>query len=233
MTRLINVMHRLVHSEAQITELLAPLLKQSGHVQIVDFGSGSGGPMPGVLKKLKSNFPDTQLILTDLYPEKEIKFDDESIQYIQKPVDATHPPESLTGIRTLICSFHHMPPDTAKAILQSAQEDQQPICIYEMSDNSFPKWLWWIAFPVNVITCIVITPLVRPLTWYQLVFTYLIPIIPICFAWDGAVSNARTYTIEDMEMLLQDIRNPDYHWEMNVIPGKAKKLYIKGMPHKH
>ena len=233
MTRLINVMHRLIHSEDQITELVAPMIKQSGYTQIIDFGSGSGGPMPGVLEKLQSNFPDSRLMLTDLYPEQKTGIEDSAVEYYPESVDAANPPDSLKGIRTLICSFHHMPPDTAKAILKNAQDNEQPLCIYEMSDNSFPKLLWWIAFPINIITCLVITPMARPMTWYQLVFTYLVPIIPICFAWDGAVSNARTYTIADMETLLKDIKSPGYHWDMNVIPGKAKKIYVKGMPHAH
>jgi hypothetical protein len=75
-----------------------------------------------------------------------------------------------------------------------------------------------------------ITPVVRPLTWQQLVFTYIIPIIPLCFAWDGAVSNARTYTLNDIDELLKDIEADDYKWEKGKIKGKTTKLYLLGLP---
>ena len=106
-------------------------------------------------------------------------------------------------------------------------KSKQPICIFEISDNSYPIALWWTAFPINIISCLFITPFVRPMSWQQIVFTYLIPIIPICFAWDGAVSNARTYTLEDMDILLKGLETKDYKWEKGVLKGKSKKLYLE------
>lgn len=75
-----------------------------------------------------------------------------------------------------------------------------------------------------------ITPFVRPLNWKQILFTYLIPVIPIFFAWDGAVSNARTYTLDDLDILLEGLETEDYKWEKGRITGKAKKLYLLGTP---
>ena len=43
------------------------------------------------------------------------------------------------------------------------------------------------------------TPWVRPLSWQQLLFTYLIPIIPLCYAWDGQASIMRIYTFDDIQ----------------------------------
>ncbi len=51
------------------------------------------------------------------------------------------------------------------------------------------------------------------MTVRQLVFTYIVPIIPLCFAWDGAVSYARTYTLDDLDELLSGLRSEDYRWE--------------------
>ena len=56
------------------------------------------------------------------------------------------------------------------------------------------------------------------------------PVIPLCFAWDGAVSNARTYTLDDMDQLLAGLETEDYQWEKGRITGKAKKLYLLGLP---
>lgn len=76
-----------------------------------------------------------------------------------------------------------------------------------------------------------ITPLVRPLTWQQIVFTYLIPLIPLFVAWDGAVSNARTYGMKDLDDLTKGLDSESYIWEKGLIKGKGgNKIYLLGYP---
>ncbi|MGB1018089.1 MAG: hypothetical protein ACPGVH_03390 [Chitinophagales bacterium] len=235
LTRLINVMHRIIGTEKELTKLLKPLVEENESKLIVDLCSGSGGPMPDVVDNLiyKEDIEGLKLTLTDLYPDmssakKYQKLD--YVSYYTKPVNATNVKESLRGLRTMICSFHHMKPFDAKAILQSAQDDNTPIFIYEISDNSAPIFLWWIAIPINFIMCLFITPFVKPLSWQQLVFTYLIPIIPLAFAWDGAVSNARTYTLSDLDELLEGLGSNKYKWEKGTVGDKIKKVYLIGKP---
>ncbi len=131
-----------------------------------------------------------------------------------------------------ICSFHHMNSETAKKILQDAQSSQQPICIYEISDNSLPNILWWIALPLNFLMTFFITPFVKPLSWKQIVFTYFIPVLPFYFAWDGAVSNVRTYTLKDLDELTKDLKSENYIWKKGVLKGRGKKIYLLGLPKK-
>ena len=235
LTRLIVVMHKVLKSDEQLTELLAPLIRETKSDKIIDLCSGSGGPMPDVVKSLnKDGFENLSLTLTDLYPNKKVAESinvlENNITYKTEPVDAANPSNSLVGLRTMISSFHHMKPEIAKQILISAFQSRQPICIFEISDNSYPKFLWWATIPINILTCLIVTPMVRPMTWQQLIFTYLIPIIPLFFAWDGAVSNARTYTIKDLDILLEDLRSSDYHWESGTIKGRGNKLYLLGKP---
>jgi hypothetical protein len=176
-----------------------------------------------------------QLTLTDLYPNQTLAAAinrpvDSALRYETRPVNAADVAPELRGVRTLICGFHHMRPEVARRILQDAQEKHQPICVYEISDNSFPISLWWVALPMNFLMALFITPFARPVTVKQLFFTYALPIIPFCFAWDGAVSNARTYTLSDMATLLKGLQSEAYTWETGLIPGKAKKLYLLGLP---
>jgi len=146
------------------------------------------------------------------------------------PVDATAVASGHEGLRTMVGSLHHMNPESARKILKNAMDSRQPICTFEISDNSFPKLLWWIAFPINIITSLFISLTTRPMTIQQILFTFIIPIIPITFAWDGAVSNARTYTLKDMEKLLEGLDHKDYTWETGVVKGKSKKVYLLGLP---
>ncbi len=237
MTRLIVVMHRLLGSRDELAALIDIALKHAEKPAIVDLCSGSGGPMLEVFSAIQDNprRQDLSLTLSDLYPNldlaKEINsHHDSRIRYITSPVDATKVGPAVKGVRAMVGSLHHMRPEVAQRILRDAEESRQPICIFEISDNSFPIALWWVALPLNFLMAFFITPLVRPLSWQQLVFTYLLPIIPLCFAWDGAVSNARTYTLEDMDELLSGLGSENYRWEKGRISGRSKKLYLLGLP---
>ena len=238
MTRYINTVHKVLNSSAQIAEILAGYLVTTKERHLVDLCSGSGGPMPEVLTLLASDYgiANLRLTLTDLYPNLEVASsindgDDPSRKYLTHSVDARSLSAEIPGIRTMICSFHHMPPDSALKILSTAVEWKQPLFIYEISDNSFPKWLWWIAFPINIITVLILTPMVRPFSLQQLVFTYFIPVLPLLIAWDGAVSNARTYTLDDLDQIISSLPPNDYQWERNSLKGRGgNKLYLLGHP---
>lgn len=238
MTRYIEMMHRLLDSKTDLKSLLIKGLEHSEEKHIYDLCSGAGGPMPEVLKEIhqEENYKDTKLTLSDLYPNtkviKEIQAkNDGYLEYLEAPVDATNVDTTKVGLRTMICSMHHMPPTVAKNILADAKKDRQPICIFEISDNSVPPMpLWWIAILPTFITVFFLTPLIRPMSWQQIVFTYIIPLLPIFIAWDGAVSNIRTYTLNDWDEILEDLQSDDYVWEKGIIKNKVKKSYLMGYP---
>jgi len=238
MTKALNVVHDIVKTNKDLPDLLAKVLKETNQTKIIDLCSGGGGPMAEAMDILKNEhgLDNIQLQMTDLYPHKEFaeqinSRNNNDLSYSTQPVDATNVPATTKGLRTMICSFHHMRPEMAKQILSNAQQAQQPILIYEMSDNSPPVFITLITMPLTFIFCLFVTIKVRPMTWQQIVFTYLIPIIPLCFMWDGAVSNVRTYTLKDMEVLLKDLESKDYTWETGAIEGKPSgKLYLIGKP---
>jgi len=107
---------------------------------------------------------------------------------------------------------------------------RQPYLAFEISDYSYPIALWWLAIPINIICSLFVSAFARPYSFQQFVFAYIIPIIQINFAWDGAVSNARTFTLKDMDILLEGLDSDDYLWEKGMIKGKSKKLYLLGLP---
>jgi len=235
LTRLIVVMHKVLGTKEDLVSLASQLLQTTNQQHIIDYCSGNGGPMPDVVSVLReeTSFSNLKLTLTDLYPAEDARKRLSAIPYIKysdKSIDVTKSHEEFQGVRTMICSFHHMTPDQATAILQSAVDDNAPILIYEISDNGFPMILNWLALPINIITGFFITPFVKGLTFQQLFFTYIIPIIPLFFAWDGAVSNMRTYTLDDLDELLSNVNSSNYHWEKGVIQNKAKKVYLMGYP---
>lgn len=222
MTNLLNLFHKMTGLAEVIAAKLALELKAQQHNSIVDLGSGSGGVMPEVLAALKNNYAikDARLIMTDLNPSpgviKRFNNTDPSISYVDTSVDATTLSNTPEGIKTMLNSFHHMPPASAKKILQSAFEKKETLLIYELAENKIPTLLWALFLPIGlsilVLMSLFMTPFVRPMTFSQLFFTYIIPIIPLCYAWDGQASLPRIYTQKDLEELTKDLNTSTYAW---------------------
>jgi len=243
MTNLIVLLQRMLGTGEVLAKLIADVIKKQEISQIVDLGSGSGGVMPDVLQILEkdSELNKVSLVMTDLYPNARIlkKFNDnndDSISYHPVSVDATNIGAAPKGLKTMVNSFHHMRPENARKILESAQLNMQPLLIYELAENKLPLLVWWLMLPISLIILMIMvlfmTPFVRPLTWQQIVFTYLIPIIPLCYAWDGQASLPRIYSLNDMEILLKDLNSKEYSWTMGHAKKNNKKqgIYLMGLP---
>lgn len=210
---------------------------------IVDLGSGSGGVIPSLISHLSQDNEtgDLNYIMTDLHPsqvsiEKYNTDEFPNLQYFPKSVNATDLDAAPAGIKTMINSFHHMPPDVARGILASAQRSKQAILIFEMQENKIPTLIWALFLPLGLlitfIMALVLTPFSKPLAISQLVFTYLIPIIPICFAWDGQASYARMYSMKDIDNILPS-QVEDYTWEKGIgqkSNGKSIGTFLIGLP---
>jgi len=244
MTRLIVLLHKVLGLGDVLARLIQEALEKSGQKQVVDLGSGAGGAMPHVMDLLAKSerHNDTRMLLTDLYPNAKTV---DSITRIQNPqlsyhptsVNATDLQHAPKGLKTMVNSFHHMPPQQARQILESAYTSKEPLLIYEMAENKMPLLLWWLLLPISlcilIVMTFVMTPFVRPLTFGQLVFTYLIPIIPIAYAWDGQASYPRMYAYKDFDTLLDGLKDDSYSW--TVAPaknakGKTQGYYLMGIP---
>ncbi len=242
MTNLILVFHRMMGTTEVISNLIIDLRKKVPFYTIIDLGSGSGGPMPEVINYINEKEAKLNLLLTDLHPNPELvkkmnTDDNEFVNYHNESINATNLLEAPKGLKTMIASFHHMSPEIAKNILQSASKNSQSILIYEIAKNNVPFIAWVLLLPVSlsilIVMSLVMTPFSKNLTVAQLLFTYLIPIIPLAYAWDGQASLMRTYTFDDIDLLLSGLETPNYNWEINdAFKENGKKLgyYIKGYP---
>ena len=244
MTNLIALLHKMTGTKEVIADLLKPIISERKYLQIVDLGSGSGGIMPDVVDTINKELQTDKinLLLTDLYPNSDQismwnNRTDSQVKYHPGAVDATKLDLAPSGLKTMINSFHHMPPSSARKILETASHKGEPILIYEMGENNIPLIIWWIMLPISLfilmLMVLFMTPFVRPLSWQQILFTYLIPIIPICYAWDGQASLPRMYTMDDLETLLKDLKTPAYEWSMGRAYKRNKKklgTYLIGLP---
>lgn len=243
-TNLIQVLHKISGTPKMISEILLKIKREYDFDQIVDLGSGSGGPMIEAIKLMNKNneVENVSLILSDLHPnttviEKIKNSNTPLISYHPTSINATNLKDTPPGLKTMIASFHHMNPVKARAILHSAQQNKQAIFIYEIGQNTIPTLLWWILLPISLIILFIMTwimtPFVKGLGWKQLLFTYLIPIIPLVYAWDGQASIMRTYTFKDIESMIGNLDQENYKWSIEVAEksnGKKQGYFIKGIP---
>lgn len=243
MTKLIVVLHKMMGTRELLSSLLIGLHQKYPYQRIVDLGSGSGGIMPETLALLRKEINENvSLLLTDIHPNREFvenfnKSNPDHIKYQSESLDATNLQAVPQGLKTMVNSFHHMPREKAQMILKSASDNREPILIYEIAENKMPILLWIILLPISLtivfIMALLMTPFTKPLRPSQLLFTYLIPIIPLLYAWDGQASLPRMYAYDDLEDMLSKIPSEYYEWEVKPARksnGKTIGYYIQGLP---
>lgn len=219
---------------AGVMPVLLKGLEKSRNKAIVDMGSGGGGGLTKIAQRLKREVPQLKIFLTDYYPnltafERTKAKQPDTFEYVEQPVDARKVPTELKGFRTQFLSYHHFRPADATAILQNAVDSGQAIGIFEAQQRNGKNLLQRLFSPLAVL---VLTPFIRPFKTGRIVFTYLLPIVPLFVLWDGIVSVLRAYTVKEMKLMIAGVRNHHlFNWEINVVKGKAGEvLYLLGTP---
>lgn len=226
---------------ANKTRMFVPLLPwikkglmASQSSKIIDLASGGGGGILSLNKELLETNPEVLILLTDFYPNlKAFKYAASkayNIGFSKEPIDARLVPEQLKGLRTQFLSFHHFLPADALKILENAVTSNQPIFIAEGQERSIRSFLAMFFSPITVLLT---TPFIRPFSVGRLIFTYLIPIVPLFVWWDGLISCLRTYSVEEMNQLVAKVEGKEkFLWEIGrVKSGPTYLLYLLGTPH--
>jgi hypothetical protein len=234
-TDFLGITQELGHPFANAAPLLARALERSGTTQVVDLCSGGAGPWLPMRRSLQAQGCELPVLLTDLHPNQAAfaraqARSQGAIRGHPAPVDATAVPEDVRGFRTLFNGFHHFRPDQAVAILRSAVARNEGIGVFEAVERS-PLALLGIL--PAALTAFLVMPLVRPLRWSNLVFTYLLPAIPLLVLFDGLVSCLRVYSPEELRAMVAKA-DPEarFDWEIGRARGKgpSRITYLLGTP---
>jgi hypothetical protein len=186
MTSYLAAAYRITPFPKLWAERVSKLLHKDGVNEIVDLGSGAGGPIALVLDELTTRGFKISATLTDLYPNTQFRPSTNArTRYWAEPVDATSVPLALTGIRTMFAVFHHFPPEAARRMLRDAFDGRRSICIFEGSSRTPAAIATTVLIPLLVLA---LTLRIHPVSWRQILFTYLVPILPLLIFWDGLVS---------------------------------------------
>jgi hypothetical protein len=191
---------------------LQEVLDKTGHDTIVDLCSGSGGPLPALREKLSRELQrEIHLVLTDKYPNLEAfkAAQTRCITGVEESVDATQVGQKFQGFRTLFTAFHHFTPQQAKQILQDAVDAQMPIGVFEITERKPASLMTLLVAPI---TCLIFSLFLRPFRFSRFFWTYIIPVIPLLYTWDGLVSNLRSYTKEEWLDMTKDLKNNNFSW---------------------
>ena len=185
-----------------IVPLLAEGLRRTGQTRLLELGAGAGGGTQTLLAALHGHGqPAATVTLTDLYPQPAAWADiaectGGAIDYEPEPVNALAVPAHLTGYRAIFSAFHHFPPEAAEALLHDAVRAGTGIGVFEGAGKHWGELL--LAWTVLPAAQLLLTPFFRPFRLSRLVFTYLVPLIPLCTIWDGSVSLLRMYSPKEL-----------------------------------
>lgn len=228
-----------ISNKADFYQAVVPIIKkgieESGSETVIDLASGGGGGWQRLSEHLKPSFPDLKIILTDYFPNisafQEMQKRDAIFQYETVSVNALDVPPTLQGFRTQFLSFHHFKEAEALQILQNAVNNKVPIGIFEGQERTIGNLIKNLFSPIFILLT---TPFIRPFKLSRILFTYIIPIVPLFVMWDGAVSVLRTYTPEEMKAMTQQLEGGDqYHWEIGTTKEKGILVqYLLGYPKK-
>ena len=222
----------LLNVYARVGPLVQKALDGTGKRSVVDLCSGGGGPWFELSQTLRGE-SGLQIWLTDLYPnpravENVRSVSGNYIRYYPDPVDAAKVPRGLAGFRTMFTSFHHFPPEAARATLQDAVDAGEGIGVFEITKRSPSTVAIALAWVLMLFFC---TPWIRPFRWSRLFWTYLVPVIPAVLVCDGIVSCLRTYRTQELQEISERVTT-GYQWEIGETAGVLPVTYLIGCPRK-
>jgi hypothetical protein len=215
--------------------LLERLLDRLGERRIVDLCSGGGGPWLDLVRRLHAAHRPVHVRLTDYYPNRAAfarlrQRSRGALETWDDPVDAAAVPPQFEGLRTLFTAFHHFRPEVAQHILADAVGQRRGIAVFEATSRS-PVAV--AGMPIFALGVLVFTPFIRPFRWARLMWTYLLPVLPLAVWFDATVSCLRTYSQEELREMTDRLDAADYDWEIGTLrawPLLTPLTYLLGSP---
>jgi hypothetical protein len=129
----------------------------------------------------------------------------------------------------MFTAFHHFDPESARAVLRDAAQRREPIAIFEVTQRS--------ALAVGTVAIspalvLLFTPFIRPFTWSRLLFTYLVPALPVFVLFDGLVSCMRSYSPSEMLRIAREADVDGFAWESGTLATRTPLpvTYLVGYP---
>jgi hypothetical protein len=218
-----------------LAEPLGDFLERAGQPDVLDIGSGAGGPASILARALSSRGRPTRILLTDLFPRIELwelrrAAHREQIEFVAQPVDATAIPPEIAGrrARVIINVLHHLDEPVARGVLTDARRARAPIFVAEgFARNP----LGFLPFaPVGVLALSLSPLLARDDRWLRAWLVWASPVALLASVWDGVVSTLRVYEPDELRRMVDD--DPSYEWSHGTyrFPFGGRGTFFRGIP---
>ena len=224
---------------------ISKALQEAHTDEILDICSGGGGPhgtLAGI-DELKESL--TKITLSDLYPNiKAYKVWAEKypgrVTYSENPVNATdcnYGDGKKRYLRTMMCSLHHFPPNLVQKMLEDCIAKNDAFIAMEFGNRSL--YTLTLGLVIGPILAMMGTIAYLPQMNFcyaltRLFFTFIIPVLPLTFAFDGYVSFLRMYTEKEfMDVCAKADPESKYTWTVieDYHPGSfMPAVTYKGIP---
>ncbi len=218
-------------------------LERTGADEVLDLGSGGGGPVLSLLRGARRCLGGQDKALptfhlSDIAPELhrfaeltahgpvwEEHREREHIRFVQEPVDALADPLPCPQrFFTLINIAHHFPPDLVRRILANLVRQGDGVFVVDTYYRS-------VRFVPMMIASLVpswVAPLVvRPFRWSHLLWGTLIPIVPLLVMHDGLTTVLRCYRPDEWQRLVDGLPGGEaFEWEIDRLRNGV--VYVAG-----
>lgn len=204
-------LYRLWQPYRGVETILANWARKAGGDAVLDLGSGGGGHVDWLLRTSeKTGVSLPTFVLSDLFPLPNLpsyiairaRYGEDKVAFRESPVDACDPRERKIPLRSMFSIFHHLRPEQARRLLANACRTSDGIIIAEgVRRAPLAALLMAIQLPVFMF---VMPFAASNFSVRRLVFSAVVPVIPLMMAFDGAVSMLRAYTASEIESLFPD-----------------------------
>lgn len=210
-----------------VSEIIIQNFPDACNFTFVDLCAGAGGPTPIIERLLNTTLAEqgkdtAQFVLTDLYPSlqrwRAITENSNSITFLEAPLDARDckrisPDPRQKECRMFNASFHHFDDESAIGVLKSVISEADAFVIQEGAQRDLSSLLsCTLGALIYPFIFTLATPTYRR-SPVHLLFTYLIPLIPLMMFVDALVSTIRTRTPKELERLVEQTGLDLAEWE--------------------
>ena len=200
---------------AIVSPAFLSFLARSKSKKVLDLASGTGVPARLICETLEKSAP--AFVMSDLFPnipslELAVARQPDHLSFNPDPVDASAVSTNIDhDARTVFTAFHHFSPDAARDLIADAVAQDKALFLYE-------------GFTRNLGRILTTMPAMGPCVWLnpwytkkdrlaKVIFTYLIPLIPMVSMWDAIVSVLRVYSRDELMEMVADFDHYTWHYE--------------------
>lgn len=213
-------------------------LERTGATEVLDIGSGSGGPVQALVRGLRGQGVEPpRFHLSDRYPDAARYValssgcpawsDEESayVDFVGQPVDALADPLPVSQRHfTLVNVAHHFPPDLLRRILGNLARQGRGIFVIETFYRSLLRFTPLLL--ASVVPSWVAPLVVKPWRWGHFLLGTVVPLVPLLMMFDGFVTALRSYHPEEWRRMVGSVDADGYAWEIDRL--RTGTVYVAG-----